>query len=168
MKTTTCISFIHTQLLLLMNWHCAHQIWHLHPCQRCHCWLNVSGFTSLILCNSRIHWFRCSSSQIKELLQPTPHQSIPPISNWGIWMFTKTSQCVFTWLCQCHLELARARKPSFFCLDDLFLTKNLNHIAKDLSIFHPKFGGSCRPHCFSTSTPSRHTSHYHNWPITNG
>jgi hypothetical protein len=114
MRTTTCISFNHIQFLLSMNWHCIHQRWHLHLSWRCHCRLNASRFTSLILHNSKIHYLRCDSSQKKELSQLTPHWSIPPISNWGIWMFIKTSWCVFTWSCQYHMELERAKRPSSF------------------------------------------------------
>jgi hypothetical protein len=51
MKIITCISFNHIQLLLLMNWH----------------WPNLSGFTSLILHNSKIYYFRWNSNQRKEL-----------------------------------------------------------------------------------------------------
>jgi len=40
--------------------------------QHCHCWHNVSRFTSPILHNSRICFLQCSSSQGKELLQSTP------------------------------------------------------------------------------------------------
>jgi hypothetical protein len=75
---------------------------------------------------------------------------------------------VFTWLCQCHLELERARGPSCFYFGYFFLSKNFNHITKDSSIFHLKSSGSYRPNYFPTSTPSRHTSHHHNWPIVGG
>jgi hypothetical protein len=88
MKTITCAFFNRIQLLLLMNWHCAYQIWHSHLNQHCHCWPNASGFTSLILHNSRICYIGCSSSQGKELLQLRPHWSIFPFSNWGIWFLT--------------------------------------------------------------------------------
>jgi hypothetical protein len=37
MKTTTCVSFNHVQLLLLMGQHCVHQRWHSHLNWRCHC-----------------------------------------------------------------------------------------------------------------------------------
>jgi hypothetical protein len=68
------------------------------------------------LCNSRICCLWCGSNQRKELLWLTPHWLIPPISNWGIWMFTQKSWCAFTWLCQCHLEFKRTRRPSSSCL----------------------------------------------------
>jgi len=72
-KTITCASFNHIQLLLSMTRHYAYQIWHLHPSQCCHYWPNAIGFTSLILCNSKVCHFWCSSSQGKELLQLIPH-----------------------------------------------------------------------------------------------
>jgi hypothetical protein len=60
---TTCTSFNHVQLLSLMNQNFAHQKWHLHFSQCCHCRSNASGFFSLILCNSRICHLWCASSQ---------------------------------------------------------------------------------------------------------
>jgi hypothetical protein len=33
-----------------------------------------------------------------------------------IWLFIQTCRCVFTWLCQCHLEHERDKKPSSFYL----------------------------------------------------
>jgi hypothetical protein len=41
-----------------MNRHCAHQRWHSHPSQCCHCRVNVSGSTSPILHNSKIFHLR--------------------------------------------------------------------------------------------------------------
>jgi len=55
-RTITCTSFNHIQLLSSMNWHCAYQRRHSHFNQRCHCWPNASGFTSLILHNSKIYY----------------------------------------------------------------------------------------------------------------
>jgi len=46
-----------------MSRHCVCQRWHSHPSRRCHCWPNVSIFTSSILHNSRICHLWCSSSQ---------------------------------------------------------------------------------------------------------
>jgi len=45
-----------------------------------------------------------------------PHRSIPPLSSWGICMSTQVNICVFTQLCQCHLEFERIKGPSSFCL----------------------------------------------------
>jgi len=38
-------------------------------------------------------------------------------------MSTQTSQCVFTQLCQWHLELKRAQGPSSFCFGYFFRQK---------------------------------------------
>jgi hypothetical protein len=70
----------HIQLLSLTSWHCVYQRWHLHFNPHCHCQPNVSGFTSPSLRNSSICFLRCNSSQGKELSQPTPHWSIPPLA----------------------------------------------------------------------------------------
>jgi hypothetical protein len=86
-KIITCISFNHIQLLSLMNQHCVYQRWHSHLNRCCHCRPNVSKFISLILHNSKICRLWCSSSQGKDLLQPTTHWLIPPFSNWSIWLF---------------------------------------------------------------------------------
>jgi hypothetical protein len=110
-KTITCASFNHIQFLLLTNRHYAYQRRHSHLRRRCHCRLNSSIFISLILRNSRICCLRCNSSQRKELLQLTPHWSIPPLSNWSIWLLTQTCQYVSTQLYQCHLELERVIGP---------------------------------------------------------
>jgi hypothetical protein len=63
------------------------------------------------------------------------------------------------------LELEKAKEPSSFCLSYFSLTENLNHIAKDVNIFHLKSGGSDKPSYFATFTHSKHTSHHHNQPI---
>jgi hypothetical protein len=157
--------FNHIQLLWLMNQHCAYQRWHSHLSQHCHCWPNTSGFTSLILQNSRICCIRCNSSQGKELSQLTPHCSIPPFSNWGIWFLTQTCQCVFTHMCQCQLEFERDRRPSSFYLRHFSSSKSFDHIIKDVSVFHLKLSDSHRFSNFLTFIPSRHTSHHHGRPI---
>jgi hypothetical protein len=54
MKTITCTSFNHIQLLLSTSRHCVYQIWYSHLSRCCHCRPNASRFTSPILCNSRI------------------------------------------------------------------------------------------------------------------
>ncbi len=161
MRITTCASFNHVQLLLSMTWH----RWYSHSSRRCHCRHNASRFISSILCNPRICSLRFDSKQRNELLRSTPYWSIFPFGKWGIWMSTQTGWCVFTWLCQCHLELESVRRPSSFCLGYFFLSKNFNHIAKDASISHHKLGSSYRPSYFSTCTPSRHTFHHHCRPI---
>ncbi len=78
-----------------------------------------------ILHNSRICNLWCGSSKKKELSRPTPHLLIPSFNNWGIWVSTKTSWYVFRWLCQCHLELERARGPSSRCFG-YFLCKKIS------------------------------------------
>ncbi len=71
----------------------------------------------------------------------------------------------FTWLCQCHLELEKAKGPSSFYLGHFFSSKSFNHITKDASVLHLKPGDNCRLNYFLTSNPSRHTSHHRNWSI---
>jgi hypothetical protein len=96
---------------LVDKWYYAHQRWHPHPSQHCHCQPNTSIFTSLILCDSRIYNLQHNSNQRKELWWPTIHWSIPFFNNPCIWVFTQTKWYVFTWLCQCHLELKRPKGP---------------------------------------------------------
>jgi hypothetical protein len=43
----------------------------------------------------------------------------------------------------------------------LFSSKSFDRITKHANILHIKLGGSCRLNYFPTSTPSKHTSHYH-------
>jgi len=160
-NTFTFVSFNHIPLLLSMNWHCVHQRWNLHPNWYCLCWSNTNIFTLLILCNSKICCLQSNSSQKKKLSQPTPHWSFPPFNNWSLWMSRQTSWCVFTWLCQCHVALQKAKRPSSFCLGYFFSSKNLNYITKDTSILHLKLGDSDRSSYFPTSTPSRCTPHHH-------
>jgi len=68
MRTITCTSFNHIQLISSMDWHCVYQKWHSLFSRHCHCRSNASIFTSPILCNSRICCIKCSSKQGKELL----------------------------------------------------------------------------------------------------
>jgi len=63
----------------------------------------------------------------------------------------------FTWLCQCHLELEKAKRLSFFYLGYFLLSKNFNHVAKGVNIFHFKLSSSCRLpnfHPLRTDLPS--------------
>jgi len=156
--------FNHVQFVLLTSRHCAHQRWHSHSSQCCHCWPNVSELIFPILCNWKIYYFKYNSSLKKELLQPTPHWLNPPFSNWGIWMSTQTCLRVLTQLCQCHLELERVGGPSSFCFSYFFSSKNFNHITKDANIFHLKLGGNHKPNYLLTSNLLRHTSHHHDRP----
>jgi hypothetical protein len=71
-KTTTCASFKHVQLLSSTSQHCVHQRWHLHLNQHYHCWPNMNGFTFPILCHPRICYFQCGSNQRMELSWLTP------------------------------------------------------------------------------------------------
>jgi hypothetical protein len=54
-------------------------------------------------------------------------------------------------VCQCHLQFEKARRPSSLCLNYFSLTKNLNHITKDASIFHLELGSSCKPNYLGKS-----------------
>jgi hypothetical protein len=108
---------------------------------------------------------RCNSSQGNELLQLTPHWSIPSLNNCGIWLPTPTCWCVFIWLCQCHLDLEGDKRPSSSYLGHFSSSKSFDHITKDASVFHLKSGGNRRLSCFSPSTPSKHTSHHHDRSI---
>jgi hypothetical protein len=167
MRTITCVSFNHIQLLSSTSWHCVYQSWHSHLSQHYHCWPNTNGFISPILHNSKICYLQCNLSQTKELLQSTPHWSIPPLSNWSIWLLTQTCQCVFTQLCQCHLEFKKDKKPSYFYLGHFSLSNFFDHITKNASVFHLKSSDSHRLNYFPTSTPSKHTSHHHGQSIAN-
>jgi hypothetical protein len=97
----------------------------------------MNGFISSILCHPTICCFQCGSSQRTKLLQLTPCRLIPPLSNGSIWMSTLVGGCVFTQLCQCHLEFERIRMPSF-CLGYISSAKKFNHIAKAVGILHLK------------------------------
>ncbi len=55
--------------------------------------------------------------------------------------------------------------PHLFTLITFFCQKVLIHITNDSTIFHLKLGDSYRFNYFSTSTPSKHTSHDHNRSI---
>jgi hypothetical protein len=116
--------------------------------------------------NSRICYIRYNSSQRKELSQSTTHWSIPPLSNWGIWLLTQTCQCVFTRLCQCHLALEGDKRLSSFYFGHFSSWIFFYHITKDVNVLHLKSGDSHRLSYFLTSTPSRHTSNHHGRPIT--
>jgi len=63
----------HIQLLSSTSQHNAYQRWHLHFSWHCYCWPNARGFIFSILCNSRICYIKCKSSQGKELSQLTFH-----------------------------------------------------------------------------------------------
>jgi hypothetical protein len=115
-RTITYTSFNHIELLSLTSRHCAYQKWCSPLSKCCHCRPNVTRFISLMWRNLKICYVQCNSSQGKELLQPTPQWSIFPLSNWGIWLLRQTCQCVFTRLCQCHLELEVDRGPLSFYL----------------------------------------------------
>jgi hypothetical protein len=96
----------------------------------CHSQPNACGIISLILHNLKICSFWCNWSQREKLLRSTFHWSIPPSSSWGIWMSTQIGWYVFTWLCQCHLELQRTRKPFLKNSWWIFFVKKFNYVAK--------------------------------------
>jgi hypothetical protein len=77
MKTTTCASFNHVQLLLLMNWHCVHQIQHSHLSRHYHYQPNTSGFTSLIFATQRFVTFDVVQAKEKSYHDQTSNWSIP-------------------------------------------------------------------------------------------
>jgi hypothetical protein len=53
--------------------------------------IDVCGFVFLILHNSRICCFQYNSNPRSDLLQSTPHWSILPFGNQGIWMSSQTN-----------------------------------------------------------------------------
>jgi hypothetical protein len=112
--------------LLVNKLTCVHQKWNSHLRWCCHCWSNTTKFILSILHVSRICCLQNSSSQIKELSQPTTHWSFPPFSNWDVWMSKQTSWCVFTWLCQCYVKLQKIKRPSFFFVLVIFLHKKIS------------------------------------------
>jgi hypothetical protein len=166
MRTITCIFFSHFQFLPFMSWHWVHQIWNPRLSWQCHNWLNTCKSAFPILHNSRICYFQCSSNQKNELLRLTPHRSIHASSNWNIWMSTQIGRCVLTQMCQCYLELKKAKRPSLFCLGYFSWSKKFNYIAKDASILHLKSNNNNRPSYFPISTPWRHNPHSYSWFIT--
>ncbi len=165
-KIITCASFNHIQLLLSTSRHYAYQRWHSHLGQLCHCQPNSSIFTSPILCNSRIYHLQCSSSQGKELSQPTPHWLIPPLSHVKYLVaYTNMPMCFYTIVSMHNLELEKVKGPSSFYLGHFFLSKIFHHITEDANILLPKLGGKCKLNYFPISTPSKHTSHHHDRSI---
>ncbi len=75
-----------------------------------------------------------------------------------------TYQCVFTRLCQCHLELERDKMPSSFYLGHFSSSKSFDHITKDVRVFHLKSSNSRRLNYFLTSHPFK-THLPSPWPI---
>jgi len=95
----------------------------------------------------------------------TPHSSILYLGNLSIWLFTQTCKCVFTCLCQCHLELERDIRLSSFYLGHFSSSESFDHITNDVNVFHLKSNDSYRLNYFLTFTPTKHTFHHHGWPI---
>jgi hypothetical protein len=114
-------------LISLSSCHCVHQRWNSHFSSHCHNWTNTCRFTSLILHNSRICYLQCSSIQIKKLLQLTPHNQFLPLAIEVFGCLPQTCWCVFIRLCQCHLELQKARRHSSFFWLFVFVKKNQLH-----------------------------------------
>jgi hypothetical protein len=108
-----------------MNQHRGYQRWHSHPSWRSHCWPNVSRFIFSILCNSRI----CHSdlTQAKKWVIAINTPLIKIFIYWDIWLPTQTCWCVFTRLCQYHLELERVRRPSYFYLGHFSSSRHTSH-----------------------------------------
>jgi hypothetical protein len=76
-------------------------------------------------------------------------------------LLTQTCWCVYTQLCQCHLELEGDKKLSSSYLDHFSSLKSFNHITKDANVFHLKSGNSCWLSYIPTFTTLKHTSHHH-------
>ncbi len=66
------------------------------------------------------------ATQAKERIYYNQHpiDQFLPLAIENIWLLTQTCRCVFTWLCQCHLELERAKGPSSFYLGHFSSSKN--------------------------------------------
>jgi len=64
-----------------------------------------------------------------------------------------------------RVKLGPKDNVSSSCLGYFHSSKNFDHIAKDVNIFHLKLGYSQRLNYLSTATPLGHTSHHHNQPI---
>jgi len=69
---------------------------------------------------------------------------------------------VFLYDCvKCHLKFEKVKGLSFFFFDHFFLSKCLDHIIKDASIFHLKLSDSYMCDNFLIFTHLGHTSHHH-------
>jgi hypothetical protein len=74
-KTTIGVSFSHTQLLLLTNWHCVDQRWNLHPSWCCIVIVNLTLANLFPWCCITQGFVVSNATQIKEnleLLHSTP------------------------------------------------------------------------------------------------
>jgi hypothetical protein len=129
MKTTTCIFFNHIQFFSSTNWHCAHQRWYSHSSRHCHYQPNTSGFISFILRNSWIWHFFCGSNQRKDLSQLTSHWSIPPFSNWDIWIFTHRLMC-FYMIVRMSFKAWKDQRAFIFLFGLLFFIKKFQSYCK--------------------------------------
>jgi hypothetical protein len=71
----------------------------------------------------------------KELLQPTPHRSIPPFSNWSIWMFTQNMLMCSYMSVPMLFGAWKGQKVVPFLFFLLFSLKFFNYIVKDEASF---------------------------------
>ncbi len=96
--------------------HYVHQRRNSHPSRHCHCKLNTSGFTSLIMHNLKICCLRSNSSQRKEVSQSIPHWPFLPLSNWGVWMSNKQADVFLHNYANAMWNIKRLEGPPLFIL----------------------------------------------------
>jgi hypothetical protein len=126
---------------------------------------NICKFIFLILNNSKICCLQWSSNQRKELLQTTPHWSIPPFNNWDI-----LDVCINKLMCSYAIVpmpfgVSKGQRALLFLSWLFFFVKNFNYITKDANILNLKLSDNDRFNHFLTSTPSWHTSTHLLWIV---
>ncbi len=95
-------------------------------------------FLVFFLCNGQFSiWKKMCKNPSKTDQSVCVDIQIPQLDR-GIWMFTQIDWCLFTPLCQCHLEPETTIGLSSFCLGYIFWSTKFKHFAKDASIFHLK------------------------------
>jgi hypothetical protein len=153
-----CASFNHIQFFSSMNRHCVYQIWHSHFSRHCHLLPQscaTPGFAAL------------DATQAKERIYHNRHPTnqFLPLAIEVFGCLHKHDDVFLHDYPNAIWSLKGTKGLHLAYLGHFFLSKSFNHITKDASVFHFKLGDSRRLSYFSTSTPSRHTSHHHGRPI---
>ncbi len=163
-ENITCVSFKYIQLLSLMNQHCAHKKWNLHFNWCCHYWPNTckKSFHDLVQFKDLLPLMHLKPKK-GTIMTKTPlvNSSLQQLKYLDVYIAGK---CVFISLCQCHLELQRAKGPSFSCFDYFSSSQKFNYIAKDASTLYLE---STNNVSLTTSwlPPLHGTPYHHSQPI---
>jgi hypothetical protein len=89
------------------------------------------------------------------------------LSSWGVCMSKQISWCVLTWLCQCHVKLQKAKRPSSFFFLITFCYKKISITLQKMQASSILCQVVVINLAISQLPPLQDAPHHHDWPLIN-